>query len=338
MKLSVEKISEIAVGASRVSETEYGIELLRFTAEQEQLYKYEKPEFINKTFCTAGVRLHFKTDSCNLFIKVNVSEGATRSYFSFDVVVNGKPCGYLDNFSDITLCQNIAQTKCPYGKFSKSFELGEGIKDVCVYFPWSVRAVLEELSLDDNAVIEPIKRSKNMLIFGDSITHGYDALRPSLSYASQLSDALNADAINKAIGGEVFFPSLAKLSDDIKPDYITVAYGTNDWNLLERENFCENCKGFFSALKENYSKALIFAVSPIWRKDTEPPRKFGDFSLVEQDIKEITESLGGIIFISGRYFVPENEEFFGDMRLHPNIKGFEHYFNNLYGEIKKYIV
>ena len=81
-----------------------------------------------------------------------------------------------------------------------------------------------------------------MIMFGDSITHGYDALNPSFSYANRLADLLNADFVNKGIGGERFFPTLAQLKDDIEPDYITVAYGTNDWAHSPKEVFDKNSK------------------------------------------------------------------------------------------------
>ena len=67
-----------------------------------------------------------------------------------------------------------------------------------------------------------------MLVYGDSITHGYDALAPSKAYSVSVPFTLSANAINKAIGGEIFFPTLARIKSNINPDYITVAYGTND--------------------------------------------------------------------------------------------------------------
>ena len=62
-----------------------------------------------------------------------------------------------------------------------------------------------------------------MLMLGDSITHGYDAISPSNSYASLVADMLDANAINKGIGGEVFWPQFAAMLDNITPEIITVA-------------------------------------------------------------------------------------------------------------------
>ena len=95
----------------------------------------------------------------------------------------------------------------PLGEFSRNFALGGGRKSVCIYLPWSVIVEIEELSIDDTAYITPIKPSKKLIAFGDSITHGYDALRPSNRYVAKLAEALDAEEINKGIGGEIFFPA-----------------------------------------------------------------------------------------------------------------------------------
>jgi cell division protein FtsB len=50
-----------------------------------------------------------------------------------------------------------------------------------------------------------------------------------------LAEALEAEFINKAVGGAVFNPALAKIPCDTQADYIIVAYGTNDWNSVDLE-------------------------------------------------------------------------------------------------------
>jgi hypothetical protein len=41
----------------------------------------------------------------------------------------------------------------PLGDFSKNIYLGDGEKTVCVYLPWSVKTLFEEISVDDNSFI-----------------------------------------------------------------------------------------------------------------------------------------------------------------------------------------
>ncbi len=333
MKLSFNQIKQITTGAVLVKEEDGMISLKRFTQEQEELYKVTNQDFYNKTFSTAGIKFLFKTDSKSLFLKLKTMISSSRKYFSVDIFVDGKPIGYIDNFSNIELPQNYTQMEFPFGDFSKKFWLGEGEKTVCVHLPWSVKTLIEEISIDDNAFVKGVKPKKKLLAYGDSITHGYDALRPSNRYISKLADKIGAEEFNKAIGGERFFPELAKLKDAFVPDYITVAYGTNDWNGIEMCTFKEKCKGFYENLIKNYPESKIFAITPIWRKDMNEERVFGAFEDVEKTIRECVKGIENITVISGFDFVPKDEKYYADLRLHPNDKGFESYAEHLYGAI-----
>ena len=337
MKLGIHQIKEIVTGAVVVKEENSVVSLKRFTPEQEQLYKATNQDFYNKTFSTAGIKFLFKTDSENLFLKFETKASSSRKYFSVDVFVNDKPIGYIDNFSDIPLPHDYTKLQFPLGEFSKSFQLGEGEKTVCVHLPWSVSTLIKEISIDDNAFIKGIKPKKKLLAFGDSITHGYDALRPSNRYIAKLADMLGAEEFNKGIGGERFFAELAKTAETYIPDYITVAYGSNDWNYTDYETSKYNCNAFYKNISQNYPEAKIFAITPIWRKDMHEHRIYGNFEKVEQNIRNAVKDIENITVISGFDFVPQDEKYFADLRLHPNDDGFKYYAERLYNKIKSQI-
>ena len=334
MNLNLSQIREITLGAVRIEEINNSIHFYRFTKQQEELYKKRSDDFYMKSFATSGVKLRFRTNSQTLFLRTEITRGSSRTYFAFDVFVNGVKIDTLNNFSDIDMPQNYTTLKLPHGEFSKEFNLGVGDKEVCIYFPWSVNAVVKELALDDDSFIKPIKPYKRMLCFGDSITQGYDALCPCNKYISKLADMLNAEEYNKAIGGEIFFPELAATREDFKPDYITVAYGSNDWNRCNEEEFICNCKEFFYNLNNSYPNSKIFAITPIWRKDMDESRVFGEFKNVAEDIQNQVAEFDNVSVIQGFEFVPQDENLFADLRLHPNDKGFEFYFENLATKIK----
>ena len=189
MKLSVDQIREITTGAVRVTEEEGRIGFCRFSKNESEFYENRSKEFYIKSKASSGMRLAFKTDSKNLFISAEIKYASTRTYFSFDVFVNGECIGYLDNITGVDIPPLYSTIKLPLGDCSKNFELGEGEKEVTVYLPWSTETLINEISLDDGSYIEPIKRQKKALVYGDSITQGYDALRPSNRYASKLCDA-----------------------------------------------------------------------------------------------------------------------------------------------------
>ncbi len=341
MKLTLEQIKAIATGTVRAEEEEGKIRLYRFTKEQEELYKAVSIEknrgFYDRSLATSGIRLRFKTNSESLKIKFETIKCTSREYFSFDIFANGKPFDYIDNYAGITWLVNYTETPLPLGSFSKEITLCPGVKEICIYFPWSVCPLIEEISLDNEALIEPIKPSKKLLAFGDSITQGYDALRSSNRYAARLADMLDAEELNKGIGGEIFFPPLAKTKEAFEPDYITVAYGTNDWSNVTEDDFKVNCKEFYHSLSNNYPNSKIFAITPIWRKNYKDKKDFGAFENLEKDIVSAVSNLTNVTVISGFDLVPKDETYFADLRLHPNDMGFSHYSENLYKKIKEYI-
>jgi len=337
MRLSVEELKKITWGAARVCEEDGGVCFHRFTQEQEDLYERTDADFFKKCKAPAGVRLVFRTDSRKLAMKVQISKATARAYFSFDVFADGKPVGYLDNFTGAELPKDYTTAELPWGTYSKEFDLDEGEKTVTVYMPWGLRVVLEEFRLDDGATVIPVRREKKLLAFGDSITQGYDALRSSMRYAGMLADSLEAEEFNKAIGGEVFFPELAALKDDFEPDYISVAYGTNDWGKVSAEHFERCCGEFYRNLSVNYPNAKIFAITPIWRKDIPDWPERGPFERIAARIREVVADLPNVTLIEGWAFVPADESYYADLRLHPNDKGFAEYHKNLWKAIQKHL-
>lgn len=328
MNLTLSQIKSITSGAVRIEEQADGIHFYRFTKAQEDLYKKRNPDFYMKTFSTSGVKLCFKTDSKSLYIKTFVTKGSSRSYFAIDVFVNDSMIGSVENFSNEKLEGDYTKNAFALGEFSKSFQLGDGEKSVCIYLPWSAATVMKELALDDGATLTPAIPAKKMLCFGDSITQGYDALHSSNKYITRFAQKFDAQEYNKAIGGEMFVPELVALKDDFKPEYVTVAYGSNDWYKSTKVEFENNCKTFFSNLATNYPDAKVFVITPIWRKDMNDPKQI-DFLSICDFVENTASQYPNTTVIRGFDFVPKQEEYYADLRLHPNDRGFDCYFNSL---------
>lgn len=332
MKLAFEQIKSVTKGASRVYEVDGSVSFSRFTKEQSEFYKNN-----SRSLSSSSIKLEFTTDSEALYLCVNTECSASRTYFSYDVYVNDNYLASIDNFSHLELPHNYNLPDYKLGRHSKSFELGKGDKKVTVYFPWSVSTEISEMSLDDGSYIKPTKQLPKMIAFGDSITQGYDVLRPSKHPINMLASKLGYEVYNKAIGGEVFCPELALKNDEFEPEIITVAYGTNDWSHLSYKDFSDNCTLFYNNLRKTYPDAKIFAITPIWRRDENESKECGAFSVIEKTIREVASSINNTYVICGYDFIPHNEKYFMDYYLHPNDSGFEYYFDNLYNEIIKNI-
>lgn len=337
MKLTFDQIKSITSGAVSMKQTPEGIQFFRFTEDQLAIYPRRREALVLKSLATSGMKFCFETDSESLFIKGNFVKASSRSYFSLDVKVNGKVIGSMDNFSGIEIPPIYTDMEFPMGRYEKRFSLGEGTKTVTVYLPWNKIVTLEEVSLVDGSFLKPIRFSKKLLAYGDSITQGFDAMRNYNRQAGRLAEMLGAEEVSKAVGAERFDPELAALRDDFDPEYILVAYGTNDWSGLTYEEFYSNCRGFFTNLQKNYPNAKIFVVTPIWRKDHGTPRAMGSFDMVARDIRQITAGMENVTVIDGLTLVPHDAAFYADGRLHPNDAGFEHYFQNLWKAVKEHI-
>lgn len=314
MELNLSQIQSVTFGAARVTEGNDGFHFYRFTENQQEKYKQTNENFYMKSFSSANILMDFTTNSKTLSLGVVFDSGSSRKY------------GYFDIFCDEKLIAHIGYDDIKPDLCSTEIYLNEGKKRIKIFFPWSFSTVLKYIKFDDGAEILPTKKSCKMLIFGDSITQGYDAVFPSNTYACKLADRLNADARNKAIGGDMFFPELLSEREDFEPDYITVAYGTNDWRHCDVPGKTKaNMKEFYKRLVELYSDAKIFALAPIWRKDENLKTVTGLFSELAQMISETVEKYKNVTFINCYGFVPHNTELFADGNLHPNDEGFKYY-------------
>ncbi|MBO5200737.1 MAG: SGNH/GDSL hydrolase family protein [Clostridia bacterium] len=335
MKLNTEQLKSVTTGAVRFEETEFGLKLYRFTQEQLDFYSGDLERYIPRALCSAGVVLRFVTDSERLFVEVYIEQGSTGTGFSMEILSNRHPVGEVTNMLPEEK-GDYDGVKYPLGRFSKEVELGAGEKQVEIYLPYNQITNLCELSLSEGAAFTPVKKEKKLMTWGDSITHGYYSTSPTARYPKALCDYLEAEELCKAISGEIFRSGLAALGDDYTPDYITVAYGTNDWGSgWSAENIEKACRGFAENLRKNYPDAPIFVITPVWRKDKEPERKAGSFEGVADIIKRATKGVGNLYVIEGMPLIPQREDMFGDLRLHPNNEGFAHYGKNLVEEIKK---
>ena len=315
MKLSKEQLFSCARGAVYATQEEDAVRLHRFTPAQEEFYRNYNEEHYARSFATAGVVLEFDTDSESLSLAVTCRKGSSRHWFVHSVFVNGERIGELrGKYAE----KEIAEAE-------ESWSLGAGNKRVKIIFPWSSGSYIRALELDDGAAFVAVKPAKTALIYGDSITHGYDAKLPENSYASILAEHLGMNCINKAIGGAVFRPDMAVLKDAVEPEIITVAYGTNDWSGVNNEKLEANATGFFAALRANYPHTPIVMLAPVWRGDWQRERPAVAFRQIPEIFEKIAAQVGNAYVVDCFDAIPHDKANYSPDVLHPNSDGFAHY-------------
>lgn len=325
MKLDLQKIKSITFGAASVREANGEFVFDRFTEQQLQVYKeYRTDEMLKRALTSAGIRLTFETDSDSFAFSYTHNSDYSFGLAYIEVRVNDE----LAKFFTVDAGQVGVRAEVL---------LPEGKNKVDLYFPWQKSISLSDVTLDDGATVTPVKRSRVMINYGDSITHGVNAQLPSGSYAARIAKMLDADAYNKAVAGERFIPELLEPYEPIKPDIVTVAYGTNDWFRHSRETVIRRSRDFLSRVSEKFPTVKIFVISPIWRAMGENRPKFdGSVTEIHGIIEENCKDLKNMIIFNGMDLLPHDPTLYKD-GLHPTDTGMEIYANALYEKIKKYI-
>jgi len=316
MQADLQLIRRIARGALTIEEQNGAIVFNRFTEEQRKVYE-SNHGFWLKTFADSGIRLEFVTDAAKFAMRGGVEAASSRMFCFFDVCVNGALVKHVGTYS---------VTEEP--EFAFEVELPEGTNRVAVYLPGLSKAMLKSLEFTGATKVEPVAKKRRILCYGDSITQGYDASYPSLAYTNIVADALDAEVVNKAIGGDRFNPELAALPDAGDFDLVIVGYGTNDWSHESREFLQERSARFFAELAENYPGVPVCAILPLWRHDHMRVTKVGTFWEGHDIIRAAAEKHKLVTVVNGWELLPHLEECVSD-GLHPNDFGFQFMARNL---------
>jgi len=336
---------------------------VRFTDGQLDVYKRET-KFEIRSLTSAGVYLSFNTTgdtitldckilSLTKIIKFLITEqekGDLKNFFtSFEEVIEEMTEEKSDEgfkFSGLIFdgFDCIVNNKKTFFKRYKSgknvFKIenpNNELVNVKIYLPIVIPIQINNLKSNGELFYDETEKEK-ILCLGDSITQGLYSGNPSLNYVNRLADYFNVDALNQGISGYFFdyetLLDFKNLNTDFK--FITVAYGTNDWSKLSSINIVrENIYNYFKTLHEILPDTPIFALTPIWRSDMSEVSDCGSFYNIAKAINETTEQYENIHVINGLNLVPHDENYFADLRLHPNSDGFEFMARNLKDEIEK---
>lgn len=330
MQVNTELLKKLLKGAVSVQNEDEWLCLYRFTEKQSNYYFEKTPDTLYlKTRTSAGVKLDFVTDADKISFDFRVRTTCGRTFYSFDLYVDGVFC---DELYVMNLISKSSGTV--------SFSLPEGAHRITIYFPNLMRTDVKNVILDGESFAEPVPSKMKILCLGDSITQGYDAYHSSLSYVNRISEALDAEILNQAIGAEVFDEKILDEELPFDPDLITIAYGTNDWAVLEsKEQFLTGAENFFKKIKNIYPDKKIVYISPIWRGDYQRPFGTQDTAVggFEESVKalQMLAKENGLFVVDGIPLTPHHSDFFADQFLHPNDLGFGFYAENLLRELKK---
>ena len=323
MTLTEEQIGSIVCGTEKIEYKDGLYHLYRYTDGQIRALQQAKSDAASqkRIFTIAGVRLSFVTDAA--WLRVSLLATSIHPHIFCDILENGVLQHHIQKD---TCCEETVEAT-----------LSEGEKLVEVFFPWGCPVQLIGVELPEGATVQPAKRKNHLVAYGDSITQGFYAAYPSRSYANLLARGLDAEIINKGFGGDCFFPALVDGATEDDPDFVTVAYGTNDWATRSFPVFSENCRGFMESLRKKYPRSRVFVITPLWRGKIKKEPVIGiPEEKMHDAIAEICKDYPEFTLIRGWDLVPHEEDCFEERPcLHPNDKGFAFYGENLLAKIKE---
>ncbi len=319
MKLTLDTIRQITIGAIRLEQADDGIHFYKCTAKQIEAWNLKSQTLGQRAAGTTGVRLDFHTNSQTLAF--SVSQGKKFELYIDNLLrhqflMNGRET------ASVKLCDPLGNQKDEYR--------------VTLIFPsHDLGGVLDWIELDDGATVTPHVYDRKMLFIGDSITQGWASRYDSLSYAWRVTRHFNADSVIQGIGGAYFHEDCFDHLD-YDPDVVLVAYGTNDFGHFKTyDEFRGHAAAHLALIAKEYADKQIFVLSPIWR-DNREGKSMGTFEGCRAIVAEEAAALG-LIHIDGLQLVPPIPEFFGDAYLHPNDEGFALYAENLMIELEKHM-
>ena len=312
MKLSNKTLKNLISGAIRYEEEGGYLYADRGSLNQIDYLKTNFPttNFTEILMEGSSIFIKFKTNAEKISFNYNLPL-ILNPKCSIDLYVNDTPFKFI-HVEDISVKGKI------------ELDLPSGNKTVTLYYPLDARLGIKNFTVCGKW--RKVNKPKTKVLwYGDSITEGYGAYYSSLIYATRVSNALNYNALNQAVGGYYYDAKFVQRMGFV-PDKIIISLGTNQINHLDGY---EKTLDFYERLKVVFPASKILTITPIWRGDI---TTYENFNKTCEYVTNIAKNYGEVV--DGQTLVPHLSEYFMD-KLHPNALGMTIYAQNLIKTIKK---
>ncbi len=318
MRISKEVWASLISGSVRMIETEDGyVSFRRFTEEQTESQVARNHG--KQASTSAGMFIELVGDVKRISFDYRVVIGTTRQFYGISVLEDGVRTFFLSRPLQVDEDTFVYEPTKPCR--------------LTVFLPNLSATFFKNMEIDGE--FRPVVRPRKLFVAGDSITQGYDATEVDRSYANRLTEAMNAETLNQAIGGDIY--NAVNLNDmpEFSPDAVVINYGTNDW--AKEVDVKTNADRYLKKLAEVFPSSKIFILEPIWRLAEDGEETAVKNGITVGDVRLfIRESAAkyGLTLIPGFNLVPHDPKYYYDGRLHPNNEGFDFYAENLIRELK----
>lgn len=297
--------------------TEAGVIPVRFSRQQLEHYA-ESPVYKMRSMCPSGIAFELVTDA--VWIKMDYEiKGNTRNYCYFDVLIDDIQTTSIEE-------KNYTQASGSWTYHIPQVS-SEQERKITVYLPHNAELIIKCIRLSEGASVHPVQRGERprLLCLGDSITQGMDARHPYVTYPVAVARHLGWDMLNQGIGGYVFNQDSLDESLSFRPDWITIAYGTNDWGKCDTLlSFQLNCRAYMDNIVRIFPHSRILLFTPLWRHNQDEHKQTGTLQDIRHSMEEIGAAYPSVHVVDGLSLVPHEEHLYVD-GVHPSDEGFGHY-------------
>ncbi len=112
-----------------------------------------------------------------------------------------------------------------------------------------------------------------LLMYGDSITHGFTAADVTGSYTFKTAQLKNWQLLNLGLGGRASTVADGTVLGGVECDLVTVLLGVNDWQAGRPvEAYKKNMAGFIAAFRAKKPQTPIYFLTPLWVPESWQPK------------------------------------------------------------------
>ena len=177
------------------------------------------------------------------------------------------------------------------------------------------------------------------LVYGDSITQGMTVALPTNTWVALAARALDADLLSLGRGGGKAVKELAENVPDWDCDFISIAYGTNDFNQARPlSDFESNTCALVRALAQRHPGRPVLLISVIpWAGRTEPNSDGVTMQQYRDATEGVADGFENVVLLPGPELVADDPGMFCD-NVHPNERGMRIYADNFVKRVRPHIV
>lgn len=269
---------------------------------------------------SAGLRIHFKTNSRTIHLQVDAT------YLEYPHMALTGIAGF-DLYKKENGKYYYQRTFIPPYNFKGSYtvsvgDLSDKLTDYVLYFPIFSEVKQLKIGLEKNAVLEKgssYSCPKRVVFYGSSITQGGCVSRPANTYSAMLGQLFDFDFVNFGFTGSCFAESeMANILIKNPGDIFVYDY---DHNARTLEDLKKTHLPFFKKIRESHPHLPIIIISkPVFIDNESDLKRKKVIQKTYQTYKKLGDK--NVYFVDGSKFFTKDIQNLGSVDVvHPNDLG-----------------